>query len=242
MHDRGENGIVRTVEVLKENGFVTTGSTVDGVSPRYAMINVKGVDIGVIAYTYETPSLDGGVYLNGVRLSSESSARINSFKYEDIDAELVKIKGVVDEAKAAGAEIVVLYYHWGEEYQLAANEWQRYMAEKTVEMMDVDVIFASHPHNLQEAEYVGDVPVFFSTGTHGGRRDTGSQSTGSIGGSRGAGGGREQACDGRDDGRCREPLEYHIDAGGDRFVGKNRLAGIAGRADRRAGSRGRGSF
>ena len=39
-----------------------------------------------------------------------------------------------------------------------------------------------------------------------------------------------------------EPLEYHIDAGGDRFVGKNRLAGIAGRADRRAGSRGRGSF
>lgn len=56
------------------------------------------------------------------------------------------------------------------------------------------------------------------------------------------GGGREQACDGRDDGRCREPLEYHIDAGGDRFVGKNRLAGIAGRADRRAGSRGRGSF
>lgn len=164
MHDRGENGIVRTVEVLKENGFVTTGSTVDGVSPRYAMINVKGVDIGVIAYTYETPSLDGGVYLNGVRLSSESSARINSFKYEDIDAELVKIKGVVDEAKAAGAEIVVLYYHWGEEYQLAANEWQRYMAEKTVEMMDVDVIFASHPHNLQEAEYVGDVPVFFSMG------------------------------------------------------------------------------
>ena len=75
-----------------------------------------------------------------------------------------------------------------------------------------------------------------------GSRDTGSQSTGSIGGSRGTGGGREQACDGRDDDRCREPLEYHIDAGGDRFVGKNRLAGIAGRADRRAGSRGRGSF
>lgn len=44
------------------------------------------------------------------------------------------------------------------------------------------------------------------------------------------GGGREQACDGRDDGRCREPLEYHIDAGGDRFVGKNRLAGIAGQS------------
>ena len=81
-----------------------------------------------------------------------------------------------------------------------------------------------------------------STDTPGGSRDTGSQSTGSIGGSRGTGGGREQACDGRDDDRCREPLEYHIDAGGDRFVGKNRLAGIAGRADRRAGSRGRGSF
>ena len=73
-----------------------------------------------------------------------------------------------------------------------------------------------------------------STGTHGGRRDTGSQSTGSIGGSRGAGGGREQACDGRDDGRCREPLEYHIDAGGDRFVGK-KSSGWNRRASRQKG-------
>ena len=164
MHDRGESGIVRTVEVLKRSGFVTTGSTADGISPRYAMINVKGVDIAVISYTYETPSPDGGVYLNGVRLSAESSARINSFKYENLDAELVKIKGVVDEAKADGAELVVLYYHWGEEYQTTANKWQRYIAEETVKTMDVDVIFASHPHNLQEAEYVDDVPVFFSMG------------------------------------------------------------------------------
>ncbi len=164
MYDRGGNGIVRTVEVLKDNGFVTTGSTTDGISPRYAVINVKGVDIAVISYTYQTPSPDGGVYLNGVRLSSENSVRINSFGYENIDAELLKIKATVDEAKKAGAEIVVLYYHWGEEYQLSANKWQRYMAEKSVEMMDIDMIFASHPHNLQEAEYVNGVPVFFSMG------------------------------------------------------------------------------
>ena len=52
-----------------------------------------------------------------------------------------------------------------------------------------------------------------STDTPGGSRDTGSQSTGSIGEAEAPEAGREQACDGRDDDRCREPLEYHIDAG-----------------------------
>lgn len=164
MHDRGKNGLTRTLEVLKANGFVTTGSTETGAEPRYAMMNVKGVDVAVIAYTYQTPSLDGGVYINGVNIPSDTAARINSFGYENIDAELQEIKAVVDAAKADGAEIVVLYYHWGEEYQLTANKWQRYIAEQTEALMDVDVIFASHPHNLQEAEYVGDIPVFFSMG------------------------------------------------------------------------------
>ncbi len=164
MHDRGGAGITRTLEVLKKNGFVTTGSMLREDEPRYAMINVKGIDVAVIAYTYETPSPDGAVYLNGVRIAPENAARINSFSYENIDVELKEIGSVVEEARENGAEIVVMYYHWGEEYQLAANKWQRYIAEKTVETMNVDIIFGSHPHNLQEAEYIDGVPVFFSMG------------------------------------------------------------------------------
>lgn len=164
MMDRGGKGLLRTLDVLKAAGFVTTGSVYDSTAPRYAMINAKGVNIAVIAYTYQTPSVDGSVRINGSVVPYESASRINSFGYENIDAELEEIKGVVDAARLDGADIVVLYYHWGEEYQLSANRWQYEIAEKTVDMMDVDVIFGSHPHNLQEAVYIEDVPVFFSLG------------------------------------------------------------------------------
>jgi len=63
-----------------------------------------------------------------------------------------------------------MYYHWGEEYQLQSNQHQRYIAEKTINDMDVDMIFASHPHTLQEAVFItkdatgGRASVFYSMG------------------------------------------------------------------------------
>ena len=164
MYDRGASGVTRTLEVLKANGFVTTGSTKSAGEPRYAMVNVKGVNIAVIAYTYRTPSPDGGVYLNGVGVSAEAAARINSFGYENLDRDLERVAETVQAARDDGAELVILYYHWGEEYQLSANKWQKYIAEQTVNQMDADVIFGSHPHNLQETAYIGDTPVFYSLG------------------------------------------------------------------------------
>ena len=155
MVDRGLNGLLRTLEVLHGRGLKTTGSVIDPTDenePRYAMHRVKDVDIAVIGYTYQTPTNNGSVAINGSVLSNELASHINSFGYSNIDQELAKINDTVVAARNAGADIVILFYHWGEEYQLSANKWQRYMAEKTVEMMDVDVIFGSHPHVLQEAE------------------------------------------------------------------------------------------
>lgn len=165
MVDRGSRGLLRTIEVLKGDGFVVSGSRPDENSPRYAMVNVKGVDVAIVAYTYETPSQgSSGVYINSCLLSNETAALINSFSYETLEEDLGKVKATVDAARAEGADIVVLYYHWGEEYQLSANPAQREVARITAETIDADVIFGSHPHNLQEAEYIGEIPVFFSMG------------------------------------------------------------------------------
>ena len=165
MMDRGYSGLIRTIEVLDNNGFAVTGSVTESDHPRYAMTEAQGVKVAVIAYTYQTPSPNNGsgVYINGSAISEDSAARINSFSYENIDNDLVKIKSTVDAAKAAGAEIVAVYYHWGEEYQLASNKWQQYIAEQTA-AMDVDMIFGSHPHTLQETTMIGTVPVFYSMG------------------------------------------------------------------------------
>lgn len=170
MMDRGGSGMQRTLEVLKDLGFYTAGSRNSQEEPRYSMSEVKGVRIAVVPYTYETSSTGGGTYLNGSAVSDENAKLINSFSYDTIDEDLAEIKKTCDSAKAAGADIVILYYHWGEEYKTTANDWQRYIAKQSVETMDVDIIFGSHPHVLQEMEYMKNevtgntVPVFYSMG------------------------------------------------------------------------------
>ena len=170
MMDRGGYGLKRTVEVLRNKGFLTAGSRLDPQEKRYAMIEVKGVKVAVVPYTYETPVSGTGTGINGRVISSENAELINSFSYQTLDQDLEQIKRTCDEARTDGAEIVILYYHWGEEYQTSANRWQRYIAQQSADHMNVDMIFASHPHVLQEMEYVKsqkdgkEIPVFFSMG------------------------------------------------------------------------------
>jgi len=94
---------------------------------------------------------------------------INSFNYEVLDEDLKKVEAAISAARENGADIVVCYYHWGEEYQRAANPWQEYIAERTA-AMGADIIFASHPHVLQSVDILENqktgkqVPVFYSMG------------------------------------------------------------------------------
>lgn len=170
MMDKGKAGMERTLNVLREKGFYTAGSRLTNEEERFALVDVKGVKVAVVPYTYETPSNGGNTAINGNVISSKDAELINSFSYETIGNDLLEIQNTCEAARQAGAEIVVLYYHWGEEYQLSANKWQKYIAEQSVNNMDIDIIFASHPHVLQEMEYLQNentgkkVPVFYSMG------------------------------------------------------------------------------
>lgn len=169
MTDRGYDGVIRTQEILKENGFSVIGSVMTQDEPRYIIEDVKGVKVGIVAYTYETGSGSGSVSINGCYISDETAGVINSFNFNTLDEDCQRIKGDIDAAKAAGAEIIVVYYHWGEEYQREPNSWQEKLAQRTADM-GADVIFASHPHVPQMMEYIAvtdsdkKVPVFYSLG------------------------------------------------------------------------------
>lgn len=169
MADTGYKGVIRTQQILQEEGLMTVGSVLKPDDPRYIIKEVEGIKIGVVAYTYETGTGEGGVSINGTNVSSDTAAVINSFNFNTINSDLEKIKKDIDGAKEAGAQVVIVYYHWGEEYQDAPNGHQVNLAQKTADM-GADIIFASHPHVLQKAEYLTvtgskkQVPVFYSMG------------------------------------------------------------------------------
>lgn len=165
VNDRGMFGIDRTLMVLHQEKLLTTGSRQNSEQERWATKLVKGVWIGTLAYTYQTPSFPGRVSINGSFVSDETALRLNTFSYEELDKEIVKINDQVALMKASGIDVVILSLHWGEEYELYANVWQRRMQEELTKNEDIDVIFGSHPHTLQEFELANNrIPVFFSLG------------------------------------------------------------------------------
>ncbi len=170
MMDQGYDGLVSTVEVLRKNGLKTAGSKLEGEDNANCVIDVKGVKVGIVAYTYETTGSAGErPSINGNYVSDEAAEQINSFNYYELSSsDYARIQADVDKVRADGAQIVIAYMHWGEEYQRTPNTWQTQMAQKLVDM-GVDIIYASHPHVPQEIAVLTsgsgkNVPVFYSLG------------------------------------------------------------------------------
>ncbi len=158
MLDKGVKGVKRTLEVLRGEGLVTVGSRMEAdETPNYAMYESNGIKTAVVSYTYETSSSDGRTAINGAVVSSEAASLINSFSYNTLDEDLAKVARDVEAARGAGADIVCVFYHWGEENHLETNKWQEQIARRTADDMDVDIIFGSHPHNLQRVELLETV-------------------------------------------------------------------------------------
>ena len=167
--DRDKAGLLRTIDVLRANDLIVSGTRLDETETRFAMFEVQGVKIAVVAYTYAYSTAAGHLLVNGIP-AEDSRQLLNYFRYTHLYEDLENARLNVLDARAAGADIVIMYYHWGNEYFTSSNEWQRRIAARTVNYMYVDIIFGSHPHVLQEAVYLTSeltgrqVPIFYSLG------------------------------------------------------------------------------
>ena len=166
--DKGIDGMLRTIDVVNKAGISSTGAH-KLEDKQYIIKNVKGINIGIVSYTYETPSVNGRKTLNSNIISERALPLLNTFSYETLDADVEKVKANIDAAKADGAQVIICYFHWGEEYQQTPNEFQTQLAS-SVSKAGADIIFASHPHVLQSVNIITDetskkeTAVFYSMG------------------------------------------------------------------------------
>ena len=152
-YDTGLFGLKRTVQQLKKSGIDFIGTKEADTDPTYIVKEINGIKIGLVTYTYENSSGEGQKSINGNIVKPEANNLINSFNYDRIEQFYIDAQAVVNEMEQAGAEAVVFYMHWGEEYQLTANTWQKSIAQKLCNM-GVDVIVGSHPHVVQPVELI----------------------------------------------------------------------------------------
>jgi poly-gamma-glutamate synthesis protein (capsule biosynthesis protein) len=167
MMDQGARGFDGTIDALRRGGLTVAGTRKPG-EPRYAMAAAKGRKVAVIAYTFMEYDRQGALSFNTIRVPAELLPRINYFTVKELQAGIAQIRSVVEAARAAGAELVICYYHWGTEYEMAPNAAQQALAKATADM-GVDLILGDHPHVIQKALILRssagkDLPVYYSLG------------------------------------------------------------------------------
>lgn len=134
--DRRDRGLKRTIAVLDSLGVdhIGTYRNIEERNERMPFIkDVNGFRIGFLNYTYGT---------NGLKVSG------------DAVVDYIDKKRITDDIKAvrdAGAEIVVVIPHWGTEYRLLPDSYQKYHADFMLSA-GADIVMGGHPHVIEPME------------------------------------------------------------------------------------------
>jgi len=132
--DRGKRGIISTIARLDSIGIPHTGTFLnqaerDSLYPL--LINKSGVSIALLNYTYGT---------NGIKVPGPVIVNI-------LDKDL--ITNDIKKAKDKNPDIIILFLHWGTEYDTIPSKSQVDLAEYFFSI-GVDLVIGSHPHVLQK--------------------------------------------------------------------------------------------
>lgn len=155
--DCGIQGIYDTINNLEEYNMMHTGLFLTEEEKRYELIEINGIKVAVLAYS-------SWFNRNFDRLTQKGrEVVINEYKKEKME------KDVAD-AKADGAEYVMVWMHWGidVEYYHESGQGQKKLAQEVADA-GADIVVGSHTHSVQEISYVKskdgkEVPVIYSLG------------------------------------------------------------------------------
>ena len=143
----GGEAFTDTLSRLAENGITYVGGGFSG-SEAYAgkVITVEGVKVAFLTFSQFR---DGGV-------NSTSTRPGMAMVLEKEIAESV--------SKArAEADLVVVSYHFGEEYEKLPNDFQQKYAKLAIDA-GADLIIGHHPHVVQTLEQYKNVYIIYSLG------------------------------------------------------------------------------
>jgi poly-gamma-glutamate capsule biosynthesis protein CapA/YwtB (metallophosphatase superfamily) len=138
--DRGNKGILSSIYKLDSLGIPHTGTFSDQQSRenRQPLILQKnGISLALLNYTYGT---------NGI--SVPEPVIVNKLDKELITSDIAK-------AKAINPDAIILFLHWGTEYDTVPSSAQTELAEYFFSK-GVDLVIGSHPHVVQKMVWYRD--------------------------------------------------------------------------------------
>ncbi len=133
--DLGLDGITATLDTLDRVGIAHAGSArSQAEAARPDLYDVRGMTVGHLSYTYS---------LNG--LPSPAPWAVNLIDPPQIRADAAAIR-------RAGAEVVVVSLHFGEEKVSTPSAYQEQVVDEVMVSPDVDLVVGHHAHVVQPFE------------------------------------------------------------------------------------------
>jgi len=146
--DYGQEAFVETLDLLDKAGIRHFGGGRNLAAAHAPLwVERKGLRIALLGYNEFKPrSFEAGADWPGVSWSEDSQV------VADIRA-----------ARAAGADLVIPFMHWGWEREPQPTERQRQLARTMIDA-GADLVIGGHPHITQGAEYYQGKLIVYSLG------------------------------------------------------------------------------
>jgi poly-gamma-glutamate capsule biosynthesis protein CapA/YwtB (metallophosphatase superfamily) len=135
--DTGKKGLERTIQMLDSLNIPHTGTFVDEVSKlndHPLLVQKNGFNLALLNYTFST---------NGLPVASPNI--VNRIDTAAIGKDLRK-------AKAMKPDAIIVFVHWGAEYQSFPSKWQKDVGEYCFKK-GAHLVIGAHPHVLQPMEW-----------------------------------------------------------------------------------------
>lgn len=145
--DQGQYGIDQTGVALDRAGVLHTGSFASpAAQARTLIVTVKGVKVAFLAYTEMT---------NGIPLPHPWSVNI---------ASVGAVRHAARVARRRGAQVVIVNFHWGTEFQAQPSAFQVNTARELATDRDITAIVGQHAHVVQPIRRVDGKLVVYGEG------------------------------------------------------------------------------
>jgi len=147
VRNAGGPGLVETLANLDRWGISHSGAGATlGEARRASLFEVGGVTVGILGYDTIRPDFAATPTRAG---TNEMSA--------------ARVRADVAAARAAGADLVIVFPHWGIEYTAQTSARQRQLAHAAIDA-GADLVIGSHPHWAGGVEVYDGKPIFYCLG------------------------------------------------------------------------------
>lgn len=137
--DQGKKGLINTIYAIEKQGMKNIGTYREPSTP-ILIEEINEIKLALLSYTYG---------FNGMEYTITEEEQ--GYMVNKIDEN--KIKKDIQNAKALGADMVVIFIHWGNEYEKEPSEEQIELGRNMVKW-GANIIFGSHPHVIQKTETI----------------------------------------------------------------------------------------